>query len=59
MNVIPVHRFNSASSQANDIETYDAVEGNTHNYTNVEFAREKVSGTPRRLKGTVGEENHW
>ena len=54
-----MYRF-STSSQANDLETHDAAEGSPHNYTNVEFTREKVSGTPRRLmKGTVGEENHW
>ena len=53
-----VYRF-STSSQANDLESYDAVEGSAHNYTNVEFARERVGGTPRRMKGAVGEENHW
>lgn len=52
------HRFNTVS-QASDLESYDAAEGSPHNYTNVEFAREKASGTPRRMKGTTSEESRW
>lgn len=46
------YRISATSQPSSELES---AEESAHSYTNIEFARESIHGTPRRIKGGFGQ----